>query len=47
MLGIIVPKCVNADEVLAEEVKYYKTVYKNNLFGIAANILEKSIVKIK
>lgn len=33
MLGIIVPKCVNADEVLAEEVKYYKTVYKNNLFG--------------
>ena len=32
-LGIIFPKCVSADEVVAEDVKYYKTVYKNNLFG--------------
>lgn len=28
----IFPKCVNADEVLAEDVKYYKTIYRNNLF---------------
>ena len=32
-LGIIFPNCVSADEVVAEDVKYYKTVYKNNLFG--------------
>ena len=32
-LGIIFPKCVSADEVVAQDVKYYKTVYKNNLFG--------------
>ena len=29
----IFPKYVNADEVLAEDVKYYKTIYRNNLFG--------------
>ena len=31
--GVLFPKYVNADEVLAEEVKYYKTVYRENLFG--------------
>ena len=32
-MGIIFPTCVSADEVVAQDVKYYKTVYKNNLFG--------------